>query len=201
MYALNRLVRIEATLLPMVLAALTLTGSEKEEFKIDKRQCSASDVAETAELWGDRLLIRPVQGHNWHRLLEPGFDWFVDPPMSLESLQARWGEPTETWKDYKGRPFVKYSVEEGEVQSGLEAERSGSYLHQAWRLRLQLPSPRPPSQVLEESALECSRELIPQARTILILGHDNGTKVGLFLDGGFVTGFGWSRNVLPDKEG
>jgi len=198
--ALNRLARIEATLLPIILAALTLTGCEKEEFQIEKKQCSASNVAETAELWGYRLLIRPAQGQNCHRLLEPGFDWFMDPPMSLELLQARWGEPKETWKDHKGRPFVKYSVEEGEVQFGLEAERSGSLLHQAWRLRLQLRSPRPPSQVLEKSALECSQELIPQARTMLILNDDNKTKATLWLDGGSVTGFGWSRNVSPDKD-
>jgi hypothetical protein len=66
-------------------------------------------------------------------VLEP-FREYGRGPITMEQLGYRYGSPVRVWEE-EGRPFAEYALPDGVLQFGLEQTKSGSSVHQEWKLR------------------------------------------------------------------
>jgi len=166
--------------------------------EIQKRQCDSSKIAHAAELWGDRLFIRPRENVEWDRLIVPVVDWYSHPPLTFRELEDRFGKPLESSK-VNDRPFFTYQLPEGRLELGTKVEKSGSAVHRARVLSLTLEPPQHPSQALEVSTYECAKELIPLAR-ILYVSSSKRAHLTFVIEDGLVREWTWGRPEEPESE-
>jgi hypothetical protein len=183
----------------MLIILLGINGCRPTNLKIEQYPCDRSQLASSAELWGHRLFLRVRKNVEWHLLVQSDFDWYLDPPMTFDELEARFGQPIQTGETRK-RPFAKYRLPEGVIEFGLRAEKSGSSVHEAWYLFLQLEHPQHPSQVLEESVYECAMDLIPSARTLRVLDETNRPRLTFLLEDGLVHEWSWWKPALQSQN-
>jgi hypothetical protein len=158
--------------------------------------CRTGSVVESAHAWGRTIALRPAAGHEWSDLLREQFRRYGLPPVSPADLRRTYGAPMRTWV-VEGRPFLEYSRPEGELQLGLEEERSGSALHRSWRLRLEPRDASLPT-ILENSAFNCLSELLRDDVEVVLLSRGSGIrKASLTVHEGQVQEVVWPNLERP----
>ncbi len=180
-----------------ILLAIQVGCYELEEWEEKQIACEGIPHLATAHLIGSRLALQPREGSSWVDLVPSRIPPLASA-MTIEELEGQRGIPTRTWH-VDDRPFVLYELPNGTLRLGLEASRSGSLEHRAWRLRWR-EQPAELSALLPEEAFNCIRDLARPNQGVLLLADDGSSAACIIVEDGLVVEWAWSRRYRSDEE-
>lgn len=182
----------------LALVALLLPGVACTP-DLDEReiQCDEASVAVKAHAWADHVVLTPSEGHEWPDLLEEPFRSYGLPPVDMGSLQKRHGEFLE--RETATDTFAEYALPAGQLRLSLDRDRSGSAVHETWRLRFNPRQNPTPDSVIDEKALTCATQLRTSDYELVVLDRVSGRpKVSVLIREGAVQQLIWN-NLQPSS--
>lgn len=152
----------------------------------------------TAHLFGSDLALQAKPGSTWQDLV-PSHIPPMASAMTIKGLREQRGVPDRSWQ-VDDRPFVLYKIpQQGTLQLGVEASRSGSDEHRAWRLWWSGP-PVALSESISEETFECIGDLARANQEVVILRSDGYPAARFLVEEGLVVAWYWSRRYEWDHN-
>lgn len=130
--------------------------------------CAQPSPAGSAHAWGRTVAVTPAEGHAWHELIRNPFREYGIPPVSAQELRKRYGLPTQG-DMAEGKDRIEYLLESGKLWLQLDRDKSGSAVHETWRLRFEPHESPLLHEVVQREVLDCIAGLLRESFDLVVL--------------------------------
>jgi hypothetical protein len=168
--------------------AIALVAACSPDLNERRVSCPETDAVATVHSWADRVVIRPGTGHQWYDLMKEPLREYGLPPINEQTLQRRYRESLRSATEGD----QEYALSDGVLRLSLDRDRSGSAVHETWRLRFKPRRSLAPSGAVIDEVLVCSAELRDDDYDLVLLDGESGrAKVSITVESGLVQRLTW----------